>query len=428
MALLIFHLFYFVAILLEIRGLAIIGIILSLLPISWIFGEISSVRGQKLLNSPFSDVKLKFRNGIETVRGVLFFLTFFMVLLLAQVGLNLLGWVPKSGIILLGLAININLLINIVLVFLIILIAFGTFVLPTYRLYNDFSETSIKDVAGLTGYIGKRILQYVSGFIPAVFFSILSIIPVSLLIFIALFSTIRVKDNIVSVKTDKLLTKQQNATDAVEEYRIGQQISELKYILNFPEELLQDIEHRPLLKTEIEGKTKKFSEKKAELTTSRENISKQLNTLNKKIEDEGLKTPAVNQTRIDELKDSVNQYNNYLKFSEKNLNLEIQKLSIDVEFARRKFSQLPFIFYLSGLFFAFCSSFVVMFILGYFGNYFYNAFVFQKDNRPAKWKEFIDNEKTLSSRQPLLSATLNIILIITVLIVLFYQRVAMLLI
>jgi hypothetical protein len=415
--------FYFLDIVLGLTGLRYVGCILALLPVSWIFGEISALRGQKLMNASYDEIKLKFRNGLETVRGILFFLTFFVVLLLAQAGLNLLGWIPKSGIILLGIGININLIINIILIFLSVVITFGTIVLPTYRLYNEFSETSIKNTTQLLSYIGKRLAQILSGLVPASFFSVISILPVSIIVIIALTATLRLKNNIIEVKIEKILKEQQVSVNQNDEYKLTQHIIELQYIQQFPMGLLQEMKHRPFFKEEFESDKRKLSDKKVELAKSKDLISKQLSNLEKQIEQEKQRVPVINQTRIEELTDSVANYKFSLINTEKTLTIEIQNLATEVEFAARKHNQLPLIFYLSGLFLVVCSTFIFIFFFGYFGNFFYSAFVFRNDNQPAQWKELIDAERKLDSKQPLLSTTLNFIIIVLISCAIFYNSI-----
>ena len=65
-------------------------------------------------------------------------------------------------------------------------------------------------------------------------------------------------------------------------------------------------------------------------------------------------------------------------------------------------------------------TFVFTFILGYFGNFLFSAFIFRNNSEPAQWKEFINNERNLNPRQPLLSTTLNIIIAVVALVVILY--------
>jgi hypothetical protein len=410
-ALLTIQFFYFLDITLNLSGLWFIGCALALLPVSWIFGEIAALRGQKMLDEPYYQVKLQFRNGLETVRDILFFLTSFVVLLIAQAGLNLLGWIPKSGIILLGIGINVNFIINLLLLFLIFIISLGSVVLPTYQIYNEFRETSLPNILQLLSYIGKRFFQIVSGFVPAAFFGIISVIPAALVVAIALFVTLAIKNNVIDYRIEGISKELLSVSDPKNNDGLEEKIIELNTIRKFPLDMLSEIENRPILKDEIEDNEKSIANFKVSLVKSKETGRKQLENLEKQIEAENFKTPVVNQTRIEELKDSIGICKNNQIISEKRIRAEIAGLNAKIKSDTKRYRQLPFVFYLGSLFFVVCATFVFVFLFGYLGNFFFNAYTFRNDNQPAQWREFIRSEKAVDSRQPLLSTTLNILII-----------------
>ncbi len=408
--LLIFQLFYFLDITLEIRGLVYIGVILALLPLSWIFGEIASLRGQKLMFASFRDVRKQYRNGIESVRGILFFITFFVVLIIAEAGLGLLGWIPKAGIILMGFTLNVSFVINIILIFLAILIVFGAFVLPTYRLYNEFSETSLKSSYRLLSHIVKRSLQYISGFIPASFFATISSLPAIILVSIAVFLTLQLKENIIDIKIEKLIAAQNHATEQSAEYRLRKEINHLQYIQQFPAQILQEMGHRSLLKEELTGYENTKKELETELASYRDVANTTKTSLRDSINAEKQK-PVINQTRINLLEEKYQLNSLELKQFESSNNSLVSNAKIDIEFASRKLTLLPFVFYLSGLFLVVATTLVFSIFFGYFGNFFYKTYLYRNDDTKAAWKIFIDDEKRIDKKQPLLSTTLNIIVI-----------------
>jgi hypothetical protein len=409
-ALLIVWLFYFLGITLNNFGVFYIGLILAILPISWVFGEIASIRGQKLLYLPFSEVLQKMRNGMESMRGLLFYLTFFVVLLLAQAGFDLLGWIPGVGISLLGFSININFIINITLILLIILIAFGSFVLPTFRLYNVFNETSLNDTYSLYKQIIKRSLQYVSGLIPGTFFAIIAILPISVIIGSAFYFTLQMKEGITQVKIEKLLTQQSNAENQVTDYKIGKEIDHLEYLIAFPQQFFQDVNHRELLSQEINDYKKRKKQINVEFANFQEQSEKQIAEYKKAVENERSKK-VTNQTRVEELQKSINLAGARLKDYESKVTTETKILTIDEEYATKQLKRIPVLFFLSGLFLVVVSTLVLTFALGYFGNFFYRAYLFRNDGSSAEWKSIIHEEKEINHNQPLLSTTLNIIII-----------------
>lgn len=428
LTLILIQFFIFLDITYGISGLMYIGFILGLLPLSWTFGEIASVRGKKLMNAPFFDVKQNYRNGLESVRGILFFITFFVVLLLAQAGLNLLGWIPGSGIIFLGFVLNINFLINIILLFLVVLIIFGTIILPSYRLYNEFSETSLKNLKSLIAYIGKRFLQYIAGFVPSSVFAFLSVIPITIVVILSVMLTLSLKDNILDIKISKLKKERLNAKEQIDDFRISQKIQELTYYKQFPtfnEQrqtfLMQEMKHRQLLVGEIENEKKYQAKLGAELVKSQENLKSQINELSGLIQEESRKN-IVNQTRIEEAQLKIARAKTELRKTEQETAQEIKMSEIKVEFLERKNNQIPIVFYLSGLFAVIILTLIFTFYVAYLGNFFYTTFIYRNDGSISEWRNLVRAEQTTDSRQPLLSTSLNLILLLLIALLFFIYR------
>jgi len=219
LALFIYQLFYFIDIVAGENAFKYMGAVLALIPITWTFGEIASIRGQNLMYATYSEVKNKFGNGMESVRGILFFMACFTVIFLAFVFLQFLGFINGAGIVLVGITINISYIFSLFIILIVVLILFSSFTLPTYRLYNKFSELSFSDVYRLFIHIIKRSLQYLIGFIPSTFFAIIAVIPAALFVGLAFFLTMQVKQTTVGYKVKNLRTEQTNAKTQVESYR-----------------------------------------------------------------------------------------------------------------------------------------------------------------------------------------------------------------
>ncbi len=414
------HFFYFLDVTFYISGITLIGFILALLPLSWVFGEIASVRAQEMENSDFKEIKLKFRNGIETVRGILTYLSAFVVLLFLQSMLNAIGWIPKAGFILLGVVINFNFLINILLLALSILILIGTIILPSYRLYNEYSETNIGNSLNLISFIGKRIFQYISGLVPASIFSVFSIIPATIVVSIALFLTVTLKNTFIDAKIKYLVKKENKTDDQGEEIRLSYQIKELEsnkrfpayQIFTLPTTYVQQMKHRPLLKAEVENDTKRIDQLSASQNKIKTDLVLKISRLDTLIMTESQKN-IVNQTRVEELKAEKARTQQELKSKNNSLEFQIQNIATGRSFKIRRLNQLPYLFYFSGLFYVIVTSLIFSFLLAYLGNFYYNSFIFRNDGTKAMWKQFIADEQRIDHKQPLLSTTLNIFLIIT---------------
>jgi hypothetical protein len=416
-SLFIVHLFYYLDTTLGILGLYIIGIILAMLPVSWVFGEISSIRGQKLMFVPYSEVRLKMRNGLETVRGILFFITLFVVLLFTETALGLLGWIPRSGIVFLGISLNISFILTIILILLGVLIVLGSIVLPSYRLYNEFSETSLKDNYRLLTHLVKRSLQYLAGIIPSFIFAIITIVPISVVVVFTLTLTMQLKENITEVKIDKLLLGQSNAHSQLVDYKIGKEIERLRYVKIFPKQFFQDVNHRILIKDELEDYIETKEKRQLEQAKFQSKVNEEKQMLNNNIVVEQNKVVA-NQTRIDEITNNISLLEDSYKVFEQKTNAEIEMLDVEIEYAQRQFKQAGILFYLGGFFAVVFLALILTFVLAYYGNLYYRTFLFKNDGLSAKWKEFIQFEQLENINQPLLSTTLNI-LIVAGIIVLF---------
>ncbi len=408
LTLFIFYFFYFLGIILEIQGLFLIGIVLALLPLSWTFGEISSIRGQKLLFTTFREVRMQFRNGLETVRGLLFFITLFVVLVMIETSLTLLGWIPKTGIVFLGVSINLSFFINLIVIALSVTILFGSFVLPTYRLYNEFSETSIKNIVHFLGHIFRRSLQYVAGFIPSSFFALITAIPPLILITLSLILTLQVKENVINLKIDYL--KHKETVSRIEEHRTRKEINHLQYINQFPKQILQEMEHRRFLEEEVDEHKRIKERLKLERTSYKSQTEQELTGLQTAIKAEKQKD-IIDPVRIKQLESNFNKKTNVLKRFEETKDFEIEAADIDIEFALRKYRQLPTVFFLSGFFLTVIGTLFFSFVFGYFGNFFFKSYLFRNDDTAAEWRIFIQKEQQLDKNQPLLSTSLNILLL-----------------
>lgn len=420
-ALLTYQLFYFLEITLDIFGLRFIGFVLALLPTTWAFGEIASIRGQKLMFAPFWEVKSKMKNGLESVRGLLFFITFFVVVLIAQAGFTTLGWIPKAGGILLGFSINISYIFNIILILLGITIFFSSFVLPSYRLYNEFNETSFKNVYELFVHIIKRSLQYLIGFIPSSFFASLTIIPPTLLVALALFLTMQGKNSITEIKIQKLTTKQSTSTSQLENHRISKEIDRLEDVALFPRQFFQDLNHKDLIKKELDNYKSSQKHLMNIEATKIKNYNNYIKALNDNIETEKNKS-VINQTRLEEYTQQLKNTEIESENFKTQIKHELDMTEIDIEYAKRKNSQMSILFYLTGLFTVVVLTLPLAFAISYLGNYFYRAFLFRNNATQAKWKDFIEEQKEKSKAQPLLSTTLNIIIIISILVYMAIQQ------
>ncbi|MBN2348928.1 MAG: hypothetical protein JXJ22_08835 [Bacteroidales bacterium] len=422
LALLLLFLFYYMGIVFEIPYLFVIGTVLSLLPLTWAFGEISSVRGKNLEHESFSTVKANFRNGIESVRSLLFYITLFVILILLQAVFNLFGWFSNVGISLIGLSFTINSLISLVLIFLFLIIFLGGLIIPTYRLYIDFSETSLSDtIIFIKQIIGKG-LQYVLVLLPSAIFSvIISIIPILILI-VAFWFTMSVKDGILNIKIESHRRTQLSMETELDAYRIDKKIENLRFLKLFPVGISQEMLNRNTIDFEIKYIEDDLNFEKAELLKLEEENSNQLNEIN---------------SHLSQLENSINSgYNDeitVLKNSkltlEKNFSkikgdkeLIIAKSELDINFLIAKKRQISLLFLFAGFWMVIFGSLALAIVVAYLGNVFCNLYLFKNDGTPAYFYTLAKQKNTKDNKQPLLGFTLLILTLIILVLILRFNK------
>jgi hypothetical protein len=390
----------------EIPGISFIGIIIALLPLTWSFGEIANIRVQKLESEPFRNVKSKYQNGIESVRSILFYITLFVVLILAQLGMNLLGWIPQSGIPISGFVFNINTLITLILLFICILIFMGVIIIPSYRLYTPFSELKLSHTVHLLKTIAGKFLQYFIVEVPKFVFSVAVIfIPVLVLLFVS-FMTYNLKKSVTDIKINKLKTEQAMTADPGIAYSIGKHVEHLEYLKQFPMFLPQELNLRKTLDTELNLAHEDIKTMQEELLRYSEEYKKRTSELEQEIED--AKKLTYNN-KIEVLNARKDEMMEQFKTYETKKQLEINKLETDIEYLGVRIRQFPLLLFFGGIWLAIFGGMILTFLVAYSGNVYYQVFVFRNDDLPSEWSRVINQIRSKDAKQPLLGATLFII-------------------
>jgi len=404
----IVFIFYFLeVVLLDIPGITLIGVIIALLPLSWSFGEIATIRVQKLENEPFKAVKLKFQNGIESVRSILFYITLFVILLLAQLGMNLLGWIPKSGVVIVGILFNINTFISLMLLFISVLNVLGVIIIPSYRLYTPFSELKFSDTVDLLKTILRKFLQYFIITVPKLIFSlIIIVIPLVVMILVGTL-TYNLKNGVIDIKINRLKTEQASTDDMVTAYTFGKRVEHLEYLKQFPLELSQEINHRKILNNELILSREDLKSEQEEFLKNSEDYKNRISQLQLDIDEmTGLNRPA---TTIDLLTTQKSQLQEKYRVYEYSQQVEIGKLQTDIEYLDLKRKQFPILFFFGGLWLAIFGGMVLAFIVAYFGNVYHQVYIFRNDNEQSEWMKVIEQIRAKDTKQPLLGASLFIV-------------------
>jgi len=407
-ATLIIFLFYYLEVMLvNIPGITFIGVIIALLPLTWSFGEIANIRVQKLEHEPFRTVKLKYQNGIESVRSILFYITLFVVLILAQLGLNLLGWIPKSGVIISGFVFNINTLISLFLLCICILNILGVIIIPSYRMYTSFSELKLSHTLDLLKTVSRKFLQYLIITFPKLLFSIIVIVfPLLVMVLIGIL-TYNIKNGVTDIKINRLKTEQAISNDPVIAYSFGKRVEHLEYLKQFPVNLSQEINHRKTVETELMLTREDIKSEQEELLKSSEDHKKRIAELQRNIEEVQSLNP--NDIRIELLNAQKNQLQEKYIAYESSKKIDISKLETDIEFLDLKIKQFPLLFFFGGLWLAIFGGIVLAFVIAYFGNVYHQVYIFRNNDQPSEWKNVIDQIHSKDPKQPLLGGTLFIL-------------------
>jgi hypothetical protein len=406
-ALIVFLFYYFEVMLIQISGITFIGIILALLPLTWSFGEIAGMRAQQLEKEPFSKIRATFRNGIEAVRSILFYTMLFVVLLVAQLGLNWLGWIPRSGVPIAGFVFNINTFISILLVFICILIVLGVLIVPSYRIYTPFSEISLNNTVDLLKTMGRKALQYLFVSLPALVFSVFVLaIPVAVILLVGKISY-ELKNGITDIRINELKSEQALAKEPDKAYTLGKQIEQLEYLQQFPMYLSQEIEHRKSLATELAFAGTDLKSLNEELLKDTEDFTQRIDAVQQEIEQR--KSKNAFDIRIDQLTIEKSQLQNELASVQQSKHAEIAKLRTDIDSIILKRKQIPLLFLFGGLWLVIFGSMAMAFYIAYLGNLYHQVYIFRNNSEPSRWMQVVSQLHTIDQKQPLLGGTLLII-------------------
>ncbi|UCH15710.1 MAG: hypothetical protein JSV22_07025 [Bacteroidales bacterium] len=403
-------LFYFIGIVVDINGLIYIGIILSLLPVTWVFGEISLTISKSQQDREDIKALNNYNNGLESVRSILFYITIIIVLFIVQVLFNLLGWIPESGLSFLGLSLNINTFITLILIFLAVLTVFGVLIIPTHRLFNIFREVSIKDSVSLLEIIFRKGLQYILLIIPSSFFSTLLVIIPVIIVFIALRFTLFIKDGVIDARIEDLKRDQIETEDELENYKIQKGIANLRFYKEFPFNVFVEIDNRSGIENNIREKREALSNEETELklienetVVEIEQIDEQINNELRQNENSALVTDLRSQKLI--LEENLSEIKSVKE-------LVIQKLLLDIDDLENYKIQLLITFFFTGIWISIFGGLVLAFVFAYLANAFYEMYLFRNDNSPSYWRLIFTEEKEKDSKQPLIGFTLLIIFIL----------------
>lgn len=403
--LIVFVFYYLQTIILDLEGLIFIGIVISLLPLTWSFGEIANIRARDLENEKYRTIRHNYQNGIEAVRSVLFYVTMFVVLLLAQLGLNLLGWVQDTGIVIIGVVFNVNTLISLILIFLCIIIVFGVVIIPSFRLYVPFIETKFSHSLILLKMIARKAIQYIIVSLPAALFSFIVIIIPFCLIVLAGAVTYYLKNVILDLRIDQIKTEQTADMNHEFSYLYTKRVEHLENLKTFPLQLVQEVRNRTKIDNELATADRELKRNQEELLRNADETKRRIGEMDHEMA--SLDPSGLNYARINVEKERLTRES---KAFENSKQAEINKLQTDISFLNLKQRQFPLLVFLGGIWAVIFGGLVFAFAVSYLGNVFHQVYIFRNDEQPTEWRNIVNHIREKDSRQPLLGATFFILL------------------
>ena len=405
-------LFLGVGILVNYTAIVIIGAVFAILPLVWSYGEISALRFEDRVDDEYKSVRKKFKSGFDAVRSVLSYFVVLLVLIIAEICLNFLGWLPGLGFTLLGISLNINTFISLVLLFVFVILVFSNFMMPAHVVHHSEHESNLAGSIRFLGVIGKKFLRYILAHIPgSVFAGILSVIP-ALLVFLAVMMTLQVKDTVIDNRISTLREKL-TTVSSVDKFVLDTRIERLEYYKDFPQRIFGDFTG---LKERIKRKDaleKNILASETEVIMNEKIFREDIDSLKNRINVLSSKNDSLSIQRLARLEMNLeNKQKDFLTWKN-NRYFNIAGLKADLKDEKSMIIQLPFVFLLVILWVSFFGGITFAVIISYLGNIYHELYTFHEDQKPAYFRQVLDKINSEDRNQPLLGFTL-IILIATV--------------
>jgi hypothetical protein len=285
-----------------------------------------------------------------------------------------------------------------------ILILFGVLIIPSYRLYNPFSEFSFSHSAKLLNEIFKKFLQYFLVAIPVKVFTVITMLIPLAIILVVYWVSFNIKNSVAEVKINKLKLEQTRSNNPVDAYETGKQIERFRCLQQFPEGLLQEMEDRKNLTTKISFSKEDTESAEAGILLKKEENERKQQDLQNQID--SIKKSNLSDINIKTLLKVKDRLQIELIEYRSAQELSLAKLKIDIKYFELKRDQSPYLFFLGGLWIVIFGSIVAAFGISYIGNVFHQVYIFRNNDKKAEWKNIVERIKEKDHKQPLLGGTL----------------------
>jgi hypothetical protein len=419
-SLLIILLFLGVGILMNYPVVVVLGAAFAILPLVWSYGEIAALRYEKRENEEYKMVRNRFDRGFDSVKAVLFYFVLFLVFLIVELLFNLLGWIPTIGFSLLGISLNINSFISILLLFIFVIILFAKFMMPAHVVHDTEHASNLSSSVRFLGVIGQKFLRYLFAHIPGAFFSaVLLVIP---LVFtgIAVFLTLQLKNTVIDMRISNLNT-QLYTTEEVDKFEIQNQINRMEYFKDFPQLVFGDftgLRERIAVKDNLLRNLEAASNQRSEYENSFELEIDSLQNLLNIIRGERDSSQIANIIYLENQLES--RQSDYDLWKSK-ISMDIARLSSDLKFEKEMIIQLPIAFLFTIIWISIFGGIVLAVVIAYLGNVYFELYSFREDETPSFFRKEAMRLNEKDRNQPLLGFTLIVLITAVVILELKYS-------
>ena len=184
-------LFFFIGIQVREEALFSIGAVLSILPIAWTYAEIANLIQYKKQNG--NDIELKSMKsalglGLNAIKFFALYVATIIIMVIAQVVLDLLGLIPAVGPTFLGIIALPLVVASLLIIFSVLILLFGTPILGAHLLTENTVGGSlfsrfINSSVSLMRVISKKWLEIILVSFPASIFGLLiTVLPAALIV------------------------------------------------------------------------------------------------------------------------------------------------------------------------------------------------------------------------------------------------------
>jgi hypothetical protein len=415
-------LFYGVGILMGVPELAFVGAVFALLPLVWSYGEISSIRLRHAEQESYQRVRNNFQSGFDAVRAILIYFIIFLALTVVEVVFNVLGWIPQIGFSFMGLAINVNTMSTLILLFIFVILVFAKLIMPPHIVCNQDFKADLNGSLNFLGVIGNRFLRYVFSVIPTGLFGAVVMIIPGLIIFLSIVITLNLKNTILDTRIN-LLNQRVSVLDGLPKYQTLKDIERINYFKSFPGNVISGFGGIKSLNGTVNLLEKNILQGEKEMSTLRLEFSTAIDSLDKKISENKLlpiadslssrelaRLESIRHTRLD----------NFSKWEQEG-EFSINKMKVDLADKKGLMIQLPVVFLFSVIWASLFFGLVLTFLVSYLGNVYFELYNFKEDENPSYFRQVLSEMNSVNRNQPLLGFTLISVLL---LVLLSYKQIA----